>query len=812
MERYNKNKARIKVLPLMLSLALSLSMVSPALAVEVTFEDGTSAIIEDASESTGGGTSGTNESDVDTKEPEEVSYYGKEYHCSVKSGSSSSSIKNTMYSTLTTTISQDTSHGVSDILMVSSVPQTLTSDGSISFKVTYDDKNYETVIVNYQVLEPEAYEFKSDIKDIYADSEYNTSFNNLVNYVNSDLILRTIGDDYNAALGDAVVTAPKFTSKNCTDTYNPYGDVTYTFIQEFNGSTLVREFTVNSVSKPTPNVSIDYNNNILKGTNTQMSYSLDGTKWSSCKNNMDIASNMMGSTVYFKYLATNYYPESSMTSIYIPEKAEKPSEKLELVSSSKAITIMNCDDFEDCEFSINGTSWVTTNNTTYTFKYLSPSTSYKVYVRVEADPGDNLASDAITSSIKTLSKEDAGVTVRTTTNRNISTVFGILAVESDLSNKKLTATVTSSDLEKLIDTVKDLVNSNKKTEAILAVQQFPMGSEDITATKVSIPLSTLKTAIKEAGLGINYTSDLFNVEISNGSISSNTSSTVYLEFSKVTSTPTGSKLDWVKEQYKDGRPVYKVSTEIGSKDLTVTYVIPYTLERNETISELNVYSVDTNGNKRNLNAVYNTVTGTFQFTTNDQGYIVIADDGVYNTMPFTDVPTNFWAYSYIKYCYNKGIFAGVSSTRFDTGSNVTRAQIFTLMARMSGFDTTSSITESKFNDVPINAWYAPSANWAVENKLVSGKTFDGNGEMTRSDIAVVLYNFMTLMDYESDANYKDLNFTDIDKCSSSAKKAIAVVNDLGIMVGTSGTTFNPNDNVTRAQMATILYRLDNILN
>ena len=213
-----------------------------------------------------------------------------------------------------------------------------------------------------------------------------------------------------------------------------------------------------------------------------------------------------------------------------------------------------------------------------------------------------------------------------------------------------------------------------------------------------------------------------------------------------------------------------------------------------------------------MDATYNTSISAFEFNTDLDGYIVIADDGVYEAMPFIDVPSNYWAYNYIRYCYNQGIFAGVSSTQFAPNSNVTRAMIFTLLARMQGFDTTSQATETRFDDVPMNVWYAASANWAAENKLVSSKEFNGDGQMTRCEIAVVLYEYLEMMDYEGSTDTKNLAYTDLDGCSGSEKKAISFLGDLEIMVGTSGTTFSPNGPVTRAQMATILYRVDNLIN
>ena len=87
--------------------------------------------------------------------------------------------------------------------------------------------------------------------------------------------------------------------------------------------------------------------------------------------------------------------------------------------------------------------------------------------------------------------------------------------------------------------------------------------------------------------------------------------------------------------------------------------------------------------------------------------------------PFTDVPESRWSYPYIKELYDAGVVSGTSATTFEPTANVTRAQFVTMLAGLQGADV-SAYTSGKFADVPADAWYAPYVNWAAENGVVYG--------------------------------------------------------------------------------------------
>lgn len=88
-------------------------------------------------------------------------------------------------------------------------------------------------------------------------------------------------------------------------------------------------------------------------------------------------------------------------------------------------------------------------------------------------------------------------------------------------------------------------------------------------------------------------------------------------------------------------------------------------------------------------------------------------------LPFKDVPEDSWYYSYVSYVYENQLFSGTSETTFEPGTLMTRAMFVRLMANFDGVDLTD-YTETPFEDVEDGSWYESAVAWAAENKVVLG--------------------------------------------------------------------------------------------
>lgn len=110
--------------------------------------------------------------------------------------------------------------------------------------------------------------------------------------------------------------------------------------------------------------------------------------------------------------------------------------------------------------------------------------------------------------------------------------------------------------------------------------------------------------------------------------------------------------------------------------------------------------------------------------------------------PFKDVQPGAWYYGAVEYANTKGLFSGTAPDKFSPNDNITRGMFVKVLGSAAGLDTTG-YTSSQFKDVPSNAYYAPYVAWAAE---------------------------------------------------------------VGVVSGTSATTFSPDNSITREDMAVMLYR------
>lgn len=711
-------------------------------------------------------------------------------------------------------------HKVAGIVLTPDAPKA-TQDSTIKAKITYEDKKLEEVDVSITVVSPESYEFSSSLASpIRASDKENSSENAILTYVNASNDLRPLGAEYNAALGTApVYKATAYKWNNCDTTYRAQGNVTYTFTQDYNGVILIRKLTVSSISNSAPSVRIDYSDNTVN-TTKEMQWSSDGSKWVACSDNMKITTSWYGKDIYFRYPASSYRDESPSTRLYIPNKADTPKTKLELTSTSHSVTIENCWDYDDAEYSIDdGDTWKTTNSDTYTFDKLTANTNYKVLVRTRADVGHRLASDSLSSSIKTSDTANSKLDINY--DKSDRTIDVSIELDSEIKSRIYTGSLSSDNLERF----QTVVNGFKKDYGSDFTVTFDVSqltgkneSSKVDGFKATLPMSPFKTAIKYGGMVINYECDLAQIKINNSSLdyfsSKSGSGTMTIEVSEVKGKVSGSKYSWLNDEISKDRPAYKLSVKVGSYgDTGVTYKIPYKMGNNETEKGLQVYFVDSSGTKRSVSSKY--TSGNIEFTTSEQGYFVITHtketpkpvQPTIGPMNFTDVSSGDWFYSAVEYCYLRGIFEGVGNNRFNPTGILSRAEVLTLLARTDGVDTTETVSKVTHSDVKTSDWFAAAANWAGTKKLVTGKQFKPNESMTRSEIASMLYTYLnSVKRVAGNTSYK-VDYTDISKVDSTAKKAIPYLASIGVMQGTGGDKFNPNGTLTRAEMATIMYRL-----
>ncbi len=177
--------------------------------------------------------------------------------------------------------------------------------------------------------------------------------------------------------------------------------------------------------------------------------------------------------------------------------------------------------------------------------------------------------------------------------------------------------------------------------------------------------------------------------------------------------------------------------------------------------------------------------------------------------PFSDVSSAEWYNEYVQTVWEKGLVEGTSETTFEPAGTLTKGMILTILGRHAGVDE-KAYAESKFDDVDAKEWYAPYVAWAVENKIaeaVSETEFAPNAIVTREEIAVIIHNYINAEGCAAAEN-GTLSYTDVDAISEEAKVAVIACKNAGIMEGNPDGTFLPKNNLSRAEFAAVVTRVD----
>ncbi len=176
---------------------------------------------------------------------------------------------------------------------------------------------------------------------------------------------------------------------------------------------------------------------------------------------------------------------------------------------------------------------------------------------------------------------------------------------------------------------------------------------------------------------------------------------------------------------------------------------------------------------------------------------------------FSDITDEFaWARDAISALYRDKVISGNEHGKFEPEKNVTRAQFIKMMALAFGFD--SSEIKLAFNDVSANDWFYPYVAGAYAKGIVTGiskEQFGANDNITRQDMAVMVYRAMNSPKVNSDK----IMFNDYTDISSYAKDAVGCMVSTGIINGFENNEFLPNSFATRAQAAKIIYKAKGVM-
>ena len=177
---------------------------------------------------------------------------------------------------------------------------------------------------------------------------------------------------------------------------------------------------------------------------------------------------------------------------------------------------------------------------------------------------------------------------------------------------------------------------------------------------------------------------------------------------------------------------------------------------------------------------------------------------------FEDVKDTDWFAEPVDFTSSHELFQGVSETEFAPDKPMTRAMLVTVLFRLE--DEPESAGELDFPDVTEGAWYADAVAWAAETELVTGteKGFEPNENVSREQIATILYRYVKSLGIDVSAKGDVSRFSDGDEVSDWASDAMAWAVEVGLFQG-DGEKLNPGGSAKRSEVAALMQRLVGII-
>lgn len=168
---------------------------------------------------------------------------------------------------------------------------------------------------------------------------------------------------------------------------------------------------------------------------------------------------------------------------------------------------------------------------------------------------------------------------------------------------------------------------------------------------------------------------------------------------------------------------------------------------------------------------------------------------------FSDVSESHWAKEPIRALSAAGYINGYTDGSFGPDNKITRAEFVTIINNVKA---NTKISSKTFSDLSADAWYYNAINSAVAAGYIGGYddgTVKPDANLTRAEAAVIAYRAWGL------TPEGNVNFADSASIGDWASSQIATLVSKNIIGGYDDNTFRPNETITRAEVAKIVYRL-----
>lgn len=296
-------------------------------------------------------------------------------------------------------------------------------------------------------------------------------------------------------------------------------------------------------------------------------------------------------------------------------------------------------------------------------------------------------------------------------------------------DKNGNAAVDNSSVQSAIDKTKQDAKKNGTTENGIAVTVPITSAAGQTSFNVTIKAQTLDLLVKENVRQFTVAIDhLVSVNIGLDTLKQldavSAGGDIILRANKVDALRSTEAKAAIET-----RPAYDLSLVYlsGGKETPITSL------NGHTISVRLPYTPAKGEQTGNLYAVYVDDAGKVEWITKssydaslkavvfETGHFSVYGVGYKNPAPAFTDIHNHWAADNILFAASRGLLSGTSDTTFSPNTGMTRGMFVTALGRLAGINPDSYKT-GKFTDVKADAYYAPYVNWAAQNGIVEGVT------------------------------------------------------------------------------------------
>lgn len=450
----------------------------------------------------------------------------------------------------------------------------------------------------------------------------------------------------------------------------------------------------------------------------------------------------------------------------------------------------------------------------------------------ETDPNKAMeqAKNLISNTVDDIKKlQDEGLSIDTVASALANAANTVLAkvntqtVQPTVSAGTATVLIDASTASELIAKLDTIVNTvttlnnelvkasaDTKIESVLLIKADTADTSVNTAS-VQLPSSLLSAASEKNIDKIAIDTGIAKIAVAPDSITGNGKEAVTLSASKVDA----AALTESQKAVVGDSNVFEFKASAGEKTISnfskpVEVTIPYTLKQGENPALITVFYLNDKGKLENVIGTYNEASKTVVFNTKHFSKYIIKE----NKVVFNDLDKHAWAKDSIESMAAKGIIAGMGEGKYEPDGKLTRAQFAALVVRAYKLDDASA--NNVFSDVKTTDWYYSVVCSAYEAGIVKGISVDKfapDRSVTRQEMASMIARVLVSV------KGKDINagigmylkkFTDKDLLEAYAVDSANLVSKYGIISGKPGNVFDPKGLTTRAEAASVIYRMFNL--